>query len=123
MNLEENLFTLYQIVTNPQLRKEFKNFLHSSKSVNKFGPFNFIKITERLGWIRNYFATQKNIFTTSFIKFIMAEFRAIIDEFDSEDMMFVGDMVLTKQEKDKARLQLIEKIMQGEISTFFIQGA
>lgn len=37
----------------------------------------------------------------------MAEFRAIIDEFDSEDMMFVGDMVLTKQEKDKARLQLI----------------
>lgn len=123
MNLEENLFTLYQIVTNPQLRKEFKNFLHSSKSVNKFGPFNFIKITERLGWIRNYFANQKNIFTTSFIKFIMAEFRAIIDEFDSEDMMFVGDMVLTKQEKDKARLQLIEKIMQGEISTFFIQGA
>lgn len=107
MNLEENLFTLYQIVTNPQLRKEFKNFLHSSKSVNKFGPFNFIKITERLGWIRNYFANQKNIFTTSFIKFIMAEFRAIIDEFDSEDMMFVGDMVLTKQEKDKARLQLI----------------
>jgi hypothetical protein len=123
LNLEENLFTLYQIVTNPQLRKEFKNFLHSSKSVNKFGPFNFIKITERLGWIRNYFANQKNIFTTSFIKFIMAEFRAIIDEFDSEDMMFVGDMVLTKQEKDKARLQLIEKIMQGEISTFFIQGA
>jgi hypothetical protein len=38
-------------------------------------------------------------------------------------MMFAGDLVPTKQLKDKSRHELIEKIMLGEISTFFVQGA
>lgn len=96
---------------------EFKNFLHSAKNNSKTGPYNFIRICERLGWIRNYFASQKNIFTTSFIKFLLSELRAIIEEFDdniySEGMMFGGDLVPTKQEKDKSRKLLIEKIMLG----------
>lgn len=37
--------------------------------------------------------------------------------------MFGGELVPTKQEKDKSRKLLIEKIMLGEISTFFVQNA
>lgn len=112
---------------NHKLVAEFKTFLHSAKNDSKKGPYNFIKICERLGWIRNYFIEQKNIFTTSFIKFLLSEFKLIIDEFDdnvySDGMMFSGDKVPTKQEKDRARTALIEKILLGEIKTFFVQGS
>ncbi len=62
---------MYQIVKNPNLVSEFKNYLHSAKNASKSGPYNFIKICERLGWIRNYFSNNKNVFTTSFIKFLL----------------------------------------------------
>jgi hypothetical protein len=59
-----------------------KNFLHSLNNANNDGPYNFIRICERLGFIKNYFADKKNIYTNSFIKFLLSKFRKIISEFD-----------------------------------------
>jgi hypothetical protein len=57
----------------------------------------------------------------------LLKFRNIISEFD--DNIYLPGMNIanvtgrapTKPEKEKARVGLIEKIMQGEISTFYIQ--
>jgi hypothetical protein len=92
------------------------------------GPYNFIRICERLGFIKNYFAERKNTFTNSFIKFLLKKFKKIIDEFD--DNIYLPGMNIadvkgrapTKPEKEKARVGLIEKIMQGDISTFYVQA-
>lgn len=125
LNLEENLFTLYQFVKNEKLLRELKNFLHSVKNTSYDGPYNIIRICERLGWIRRYFTSNKNIFTTSFIRFLLDEFKRTIDEFDdniyTEGMLFSGDKAPTKQDKERERVKLIEKIMLGEISSFFVQ--
>lgn len=59
-----------------------KNFLHSLNNANNDGPYNFIRMCQRLGFIKNYFADKKNIYTNSFIKFLLAKFRKIISEFD-----------------------------------------
>ena len=55
------------------------------------------------------------------------KFKNIISEFDDSIylpgmQMSIGKRAPTKPEKQKARVGLIEKIMQGEISTFFVQG-
>jgi hypothetical protein len=52
------------------------------KSDNDVGPYNIIRICERLGFIKNYFADKKNVFTNSFIKFLLKKFKTIIDKFD-----------------------------------------
>ena len=56
---------------------------------------------------------------------MLSKLKAIIEEFDdnvyTEGMQFSADRVPTKQEKDKARKVLIEKIMAGEVSSFFVQ--
>lgn len=59
-----------------------KNFLHSLSNANNDGSYNFIRICERLGFIKNYFADRKNIYSNSFIKFLLAKFKNIISEFD-----------------------------------------
>ena len=55
----------------------------------------------------------------------MAKLKEIIEEFDDnvylDGMTFQADKVPTKQEKDKARKVLIDKIMAGEISSVFVQ--
>lgn len=60
------------------------------------GPYNFIRICERLGFIKNYFAEKKNVYSNSFIKFLLAKFRVIISEFDDniylEGMTGFGSM-------------------------------
>ena len=38
-------------------------------------------------------------------------------------MKFTGERVPTKQQKDKERKNVIEKIIAGEINTFFVQDA
>ena len=59
-----------------------KNFLHSLNAENNKGPYNFIRICERLGFIKNYFADKKNVYTNKFIKFLLSKFRIIISQFD-----------------------------------------
>jgi len=46
------------------------------------GQYNFIRICERLGWIKNYFADKKNVYSNSFIKFLLKKFRDVIADFD-----------------------------------------
>ena len=58
-----------------------KNFLHSKNKVNEEGSYNIIRICERLVFIKNHFAEKKNVYSNSFIKFLLAEFRQIISEF------------------------------------------
>ena len=82
LNLEENLFTLHQLVRKPELLSELKKFLSSKKHASIEGPYNIIRICERLGWIRNYFSANRNIFTNSFLKFLLANLKAIIEDFN-----------------------------------------
>lgn len=105
-----------------------KIILHPlDNSVNN-GPYNFIRICERLGFIKNYFSEKSNVYTSSFIKFLLSKFRKIISEFD--DNIYLPGMNIssayarapTKPEKEMARVGLIEKIMEGEISIFYVQG-
>lgn len=81
------------------------------------GPYAFIRISQRLGWIRNYFSFHKNIYTTSFIKHLLKQLRDIICEFDdnvyAKGMMFAGQRMPSKSEKDRERKIVIERIMQG----------
>ena len=56
----------------------------------------------------------------------MAKFKSIINEFDdlvySQGMaMLSGKPQRTKQEKEMARVTLIDKIMAGDIGTFYVQ--
>ena len=80
-----------------------------------------------MAWIRNYFASNSNIFTTSFIKFLLAKLKAIIEEFDDsiylEGMNLGANQVPTKQAKDQERQSLIVKIMSGDIGSLFVQGS
>ena len=105
-----------------------KTILHPKDNPSKDGPYNMIRICERLGWIKNYFVEKKNTFTNSFIKFLLSKFRMIIKEFDDSiymDGMKIPDVVgraPTKSEKEKARVGLIEKIMAGDIGTFYVQA-
>lgn len=105
------------------------NFLHSLSNTNNDGPYNFIRICERLGFIKNYFADKKNVYSNSFIKFLLAKFKKIISEFDDSvymDGMKGGSVNKnrgpSKSEKEEARVKIIEKIMQGEISSFYVQA-
>ncbi len=125
LNLEENLLTLYTLVTNKKLEDEIKNYLHSSSEKGFDDHYNFIRICERLGWIKTYFNGKKNIYTSSLLKFLMAKFKSIINEFDdlvySQGMaMLSGKPQRTKQEKEMARVTLIDKIMAGDIGTFYV---
>ena len=55
------------------------------------------------------------------------QLRNIIDEFDDnvyiKGMVFSGERVPTKQQKDKERKNVIAKVLAGEINTFFVQDA
>lgn len=80
-----------------------------------------------MGWIKNYFAERKNVYTSSFIKFLLNKFKSIINDFD-DSVYILGIKIAnglnrapTKPEKEKARVGLIEKIMAGDITTFYIQ--
>lgn len=57
----------------------------------------------------------------------MAKFKAIISEFDDavyvQGMAMMGGKQRTKQEKEAARVHLIDKIMIGDISTFYITAS
>lgn len=74
LNLEENLFTLYMLATDPKINNEMQNILHPIDATDNIGPKNFIRICERLGFIKNYFADKKNVYTNSFIKFLLCKF-------------------------------------------------
>ena len=128
LNLEENLFTLYELTTRSKIQEEMKTILHPVEATSNDGPYNFIRICERLGWVKNYFAEKKNTFTNSFIKFLLKKFKNIIEEFD--DNIYLPGMRIpavtnrapTKPEKEKARTGLIEKIMNGDIGAPYVQG-
>lgn len=124
MNFEENLFSLYYLLETPKLREELERTLHKSE---KEKPYKFIRICERLSWIRNYFKKNQNIFSNSFIRHILKKLRDIISEFDDsiyeEGMKVEGDDVLKKSEKEEEREKVIERIFSGEISTAFVQNA
>lgn len=131
LNLQENLLTLYTLVTNKNLEEEIKNYLHASSEKegdnSKFdNHYKLIRICERLGWIKSYFNNNKNIYTSSLLKFLLAKFRNIINEFDdavySPGMaMLSGKPQRTKQDKESARQTIINKIMIGDIVTFYVQ--
>lgn len=128
LNLEQNLFTLYMLATDPKIKDEMQNILHPLDNSDNTGPKNFIRICERLGFIKNYFSDKKNIYTNSFIKYLLHEFEAVISEFDDEiympGMNLQGDQLRApkKSEKEVARKFLINKIMRGDIGTFFVQA-
>lgn len=70
-----------------------KIILNPIDSSSTTGQYNIIRICERLGWIKNYFAEKKNVYTNSFIKFLLNKFRHIINDFD-DSIFFTQDMVV-----------------------------
>lgn len=82
-----------------------------------------------MGYIKNYFAERKNVYTNSFIKFLLNRFEAVIKEFDddiySPGMNLPSDQPRApmKSEKEVARKGLLNKIMKGEIQTFYVQAS
>lgn len=116
------------LATDKKIGEEMKSVLHPVDSGDSKGPKNFIRICERLGWIKNYFTEQKNTYTNSFIKFLLNRFEAVICEFDDE--IYLPGMELPsgqkrapmKSEKEEARKGLIAKIMRGDIGTYFSTG-
>jgi len=45
---------------------------------------NFIKISERIGWLRSFFTSNKNIYSNSMTKFILMKIKEILVEFDEK---------------------------------------
>lgn len=50
-----------------------KNTTKNNESLE--GPFDLIKVWERLGWIRRYFSSLNNVYTSSLTKEILIKFR------------------------------------------------
>jgi hypothetical protein len=61
------------------------------------GPYNFIRICERLGFIKNYFSDRKNVYSNSFIKYLLMKFKNIISEFD--DTIYLPGMRMSTTDK------------------------
>ena len=39
----------------------------------------FIRIAERVAWLRNYFTANKNVTTTAMLKFLMSRFHDLLE--------------------------------------------
>jgi hypothetical protein len=51
------------LTTSKKIEDEMKTILHPIENTSNDGPYNFIRICERLGWIKNhYFAEKKNVY-------------------------------------------------------------
>ena len=55
IELSRNTFTVFH-PEGKKIGEEMKGVLHPLDTTGSKGPMNFIRICERLGWIKNYFA-------------------------------------------------------------------
>jgi hypothetical protein len=71
---------------------------------NEANAYNFIRISERLAWIRIYFTENKNVYSNSMLKFIMMKNRIVMEQLDLK-------IFQSKSEEEKSKVITI--IMKG----------
>ena len=76
LNLEENFFSIFQLVTREAC---IKDMLSSFNSADPRDAHNFMKIAERLVWIRLFFTENKNVYSNSMLKFIISKIKDILN--------------------------------------------
>lgn len=75
LNLEENFFTIFQLVTREACIKDMVSALNG----NEDHAHKFIRIAERLAWVRCFFTDNKNVYSNSMLKFIMMKVKSILE--------------------------------------------
>ncbi len=53
------------LATDPKIKDEIQNILHTLDNSDNTGPKNFIRICEKLSFIKNYFSDKRNIYANS----------------------------------------------------------
>jgi hypothetical protein len=83
------LYTLYEIIHHDKILTEINDYV--ALKTTKINPtdelspslslaYKLLMITERLGYIRNYFKGHKCIYTCHLIKYIQGKFRLMIKD-------------------------------------------
>ena len=75
----------------------------------------FIRLAERIAWLRKYFKKHQNVLTTSTLKFLIKKFE---DTFMNINPVCFKEG-LGEEVNEEAKIKLINKILRGEISQFY----
>lgn len=79
LNLEENFFTIFHLITREACVRDLLIALNSKDNEKGYeNAYNFIRICERLAWVRTFFTENKNVYSTSMIKYIIMKLRSIL---------------------------------------------
>ena len=62
-----------------EIYNELAGYLAKPGDENIETCFGFIKIAERMAWIRRYFTNKKNVTTTALIKVVIERFKFLLD--------------------------------------------
>ena len=76
----------------------------------------FVKIAERIAWLRGYFTKHNNISTTSLIKFIMQRFKVLFEK------VSIKAFEKGRKEEDSdevVREKMMNKIIGATIERFY----
>lgn len=123
LNLEEILFSMYEVFNNETFLEDFERRLSHSLGTNDTRFHNkILKIVERLGWIRNFYGSLKVSFIRALIKYIQSIIIKNIVQAFPENIFFKDPSSLSKKtalEKSKMIEATIERITVGEIDLIF----
>lgn len=125
LSLEEVLNSLYEIMYKKKVTDELNATVEEKVVSGDLElAYKFIRILERLGCVRNFFTSKKNVYTVSLIKHIQAFMRDII--LNWREKVFEGNQsgtatkkFMTNTEKTRLRDNVIEKICHGEIDLIY----
>lgn len=76
--IEETIFTTFTLATQSKLVTEMANFLNNANEDSLVASYNWIKITERLACLQQYFTSNKNIYSNSMIKYILSKIKPVL---------------------------------------------
>ncbi len=123
LNLEEVLFSMYEIFNNEAFLEAFDRRLSHCLGVNDYRYHNkILKIVERLGWIRSHYGSLKVSFIRALIKYIQSIIVKNLVQAFPENIFFKDLGALSKKtalEKSRMIEATIERITQGEIDLIF----
>lgn len=103
------------MLNTPDVYDDLSKYLAKKESSNIKTCHGFIKIAERISWLRKYFTQNKNVTTTAMLKFLVQRF---------DDLLLVlnpacYDEGLKEDKTREARILLKDKILQGNITPFY----
>ena len=133
LNLEEVLYSLYDILHHEKIIYDINEFIAtktnkvegSNLSPSESLAYCFLRITERLGWTRDYFNQHKCVSTCNLIKYIQSKIKNMITHWP--DFIFEANNSqaatlrkhLKNEEKSAMKNNVINKLNAGDIEIVY----